>query len=148
VRSGREDDVHPGARWGPPVPAQDDDALPAVEGEGQPPEALDIRAPEDDVAPGQQRIERRHPQLRVERLGGDHGHRGVAVRGAPRVAVTHDAEAGPDLQPLTTVAGLLGSGGARAPVVAVPWRGEQADDLDDVQDGLAQGRGPALSINP
>ena len=37
---------------------------------------------------------------------------------------------------------------ARPPVVTVPGRGEQGDDLDDVQVGPAQGSGPALSTSP
>jgi hypothetical protein len=125
VRPRRQDDVHPpaGVR-GTPTP-QDDDALPAVEGEGLPAQALDVRPAQHDVAPGEQRVERRHAQFfgeRVERLGGDHGHRGVAVGGPAGVAVTDDAVPRSDLELLAAVV--------------------------DVQAGSAQDTGPTPSSSP
>jgi hypothetical protein len=142
-----EDDVHPRARVRRPAAPQDDDALAAIEGEGLPTQALDIRASEDDVAPRQQRIERRHAQLggeRVERLRGDHRHRRITVRRATGVPVTDHAEACPHLELLAPVAGLLRDDRARPAVVAVPGRGEQADDLDDVQRRPGQARAPSI----
>jgi hypothetical protein len=68
------------------------------------------------------------------------------VRRAPGVPVADDAEAGPDLEAVAPVSGLLGDHGARPPVVAMPRRGEQTDDLDDVQVGLVQGVRPAGSL--
>ncbi len=61
------------------------------------------------------------------------------MRGTAGVAVPDDAEPGPDLEPFAAVAGLLGDLSTRPPVVPVPRGGEQADDLDDVEVGPAQG---------
>lgn len=61
------------------------------------------------------------------------------MRRAAGVAVTDDAEPGPDLEPFATVAGLLGDLPTRPPVVPVPGGCEEADDLDDVEVGPAQG---------
>ena len=151
VRARREDDVHPPAGVCRTSAPQDDDALAAIQGEGLPAQALHVRSAEDDIATGEQRVERGNTQLRgecVERLGGDDGDRGVPVRGAAGVAVADDAEPRPDLEPLTSVPGLVGDLCAGPPVVAVPGRGEQSDDLDDVQRGLAQDGDPAVSISP
>jgi hypothetical protein len=65
------------------------------------------------------------------------------VGGAAGIAVADDTEPRPDLEALAAVAELLGDLRARPPVVAMAGRGEQSDDLDDVQVGLAQGAAPA-----
>jgi hypothetical protein len=70
------------------------------------------------------------------------------VRRAAGVPVTHHAAPRPDLELLAAVAGLLGNRRTRPPVVPVAGGGQQPDDLDDVQRGLAQDEGPALSISP
>jgi hypothetical protein len=70
------------------------------------------------------------------------------VRWAAGIAVADDAEPRPDLEVVASVARLLGDLRARPSVVAVPRGREQADDLDDVERGLAQDGVPAPSTSP
>jgi hypothetical protein len=101
----------PSRRTGSPLARSRTSPSPQSTANSKPRKGLGLRPPQDDVAPGQQRVARRRAEFGgqgLHPLGGQHGHRGVTVRRPPGEVVTDDAVTGAHLQPVDRVADLPG----------------------------------------
>ena len=113
MRTGRQDPVHPGARVRRPTTVESHDAVPGLNRELLPLQRSQVRAPEDDVPPGEEGVEARNAEVtchRLERLDGQQSHGGVHVRRLPEEPIADDAFAGHYLDLVGVHCGDMGDG--------------------------------------
>ena len=117
-------------------PARSRTSFPArFEREVLPQQGRQVGAPENHVAPGQERVEGPGSQLRGHRFEGldrDEGDGGVHVRGLAEEPVADDALAGHQFHPVRVRRGDLRCTVAGAAEVGVRRRDEEMEDLDVV----------------